>query len=65
MYSLVDDAVSVAPVGTRESDVDVKADVAQMVEHVHGKDGVAGSIPAIGSSAKHCRSSSVGRARLS
>ncbi len=25
------------------------AEIAQLVEHVHGKDGVAGSIPALGS----------------
>ncbi len=25
------------------------AHVAQLVEHIHGKDGVAGSIPAVGS----------------
>ncbi len=29
-----------------------RADVAQLVEHVHGKDGVAGSSPAIGSRIK-------------
>lgn len=28
---------------------DIFAEIAQLVEHVHGKDGVAGSIPALGS----------------
>ncbi len=39
-----------------------KAKIAQLVEHIHGKDEVPGSIPGLGS---RSHLSSVGRARLS